>query len=163
MSERDPEGLDVARMVARAAQGAPLPPPTTPKPRRRQQPNQTRARNDDPQPLGEALDELINARGWSTEVNLHHLLGRWPALVGPVNADHSHPEHYAAGVLTVRTDSTAWATSMRMIAPQLVAKLNEQLGQGTVTRVVVKGPEAPSWKHGRRSVSDGRGPRDTYG
>ena len=29
------------------------------------------------------------------------------------------------------------------IAPQLVAVLNEQLGQGTVTRVVVVGPEAP--------------------
>ncbi|MFZ1282737.1 MAG: DUF721 domain-containing protein, partial [Propionicimonas sp.] len=46
--------------------------------------------------------------------------------------------------------------------PQLVARLNDQLGQGTVERVVVVGPSAPSWKKGKRSVP-GRGPRDTYG
>ena len=63
---------------------------------------------------------------------------------------------------TVRTDATVWATSMRMIAPNLVAELNRRLGQGTVTRVVIEGPSAPSWKHGPRSVP-GRGPRDTYG
>ena len=65
-------------------------------------------------------------------------------------------------MLTVRAESSTWATSLRTIAPQLVAMLNEQLGQGTVTRVLVVGPEAPSWKKGRRSVP-GRGPRDTYG
>ncbi|MCB0912407.1 MAG: DUF721 domain-containing protein, partial [Propionibacteriaceae bacterium] len=87
---------------------------------------------------------------------------RWPALVGPVNAEHSEPIGSADTVRTVRAESTTWATSLRTIAPQLVAVLNEQLGQGTVSRVVVVGPEAPSWKKGRRSVP-GRGPRDTYG
>ncbi|MFZ1383723.1 MAG: DciA family protein, partial [Propionicimonas sp.] len=65
-------------------------------------------------------------------------------------------------VLTVRADSSTWAASLRLIAPQLVARLNDQLGQGTVERVVVVGPSAPSWKKGKRSVP-GRGPRDTYG
>ena len=63
----------------------------------------------------------------------------------------------------MRADSTAWATNLRLLAPSIVARLNEQLGEGTVLRIVVKGPDAPSWKHGRRSVRDGRGPRDTYG
>jgi predicted nucleic acid-binding Zn ribbon protein len=66
-------------------------------------------------------------------------------------------------VLTVRTDSTAWASQVRLLAPNLVAKLNEQLGDGTVARVKVLGPDAPTWKKGRLSVRDGRGPRDTYG
>ena len=65
-------------------------------------------------------------------------------------------------MLTVRAESTTWASSLRTIAPQLVAILNESLGQGTVTRVHVIGPEAPNWKKGLRSVQ-GRGPRDTYG
>ena len=81
----------------------------------------------------------------------------------PSNAAHSSPEGYADTVLTVRADSTAWATQLRYLAPQLVAMLNEQLGDGTVTRIRVLGPDAPSWKKGRRSVRDGRGPRDTYG
>lgn len=79
-----------------------------------------------------------------------------------MNAAHSAPEAYDERVLTVRADSSTWAASLRQIAPQLVARLNDQLGQGTVERVVVVGPSAPSWKKGKRSVP-GRGPRDTYG
>ena len=83
--------------------------------------------------------------------------------VGAANAAHSAPEGYADTVLTVRADSTAWATQLRHLAPQLVAMLNEQLGDGTITRIKVLGPDAPSWKKGPRSVRDGQGPRDTYG
>jgi len=105
----------------------------------------------------------VETKGWTTEINLHTLLARWALLVGAMNAAHSHPERYAETVLTVRADSTAWATQLRHLAPQLVAMLNDQLGDGTVTRITVLGPDAPSWKKGRRSVRDGRGPRDTYG
>lgn len=104
----------------------------------------------------------MDTQGWTTEVKLHHLLGGWASLVGEVNAAHSRPETFADKVLTVRAESSTWATSLRQIAPQLVARLNEQLGQGSVERVQVIGPHAPSWKKGRRSVP-GRGPRDTYG
>ncbi|MFZ2259679.1 MAG: DciA family protein, partial [Luteococcus japonicus] len=117
----------------------------------------------DPQPLGAALGRVIEERGWQREVNLRHLLDRWDSLVGPANGAHSHPEAYKDTVLTVRCDATVWATQLRMLAPSLVAQLNRQLGQGTVTRINVLGPTAPSWKHGSRSVRDGRGPRDTYG
>jgi predicted nucleic acid-binding Zn ribbon protein len=49
-----------------------------------------------------------------------------------------------------------------MLAPQLVRRLNEEAGEGTVRVVEVRGPSAPSWRRGPRSVK-GRGPRDTYG
>lgn len=153
-SDHDPQGLDVARQVARAARGEATPPP---RPRKR-----SRNPTDGPEALGELIKDVIDTQGWSTDVKLHHLLGGWPNLVGEVNAAHSVPESFADKVLTVRAESTTWATSLRQIAPQLVARLNEQLGQGSVERVVVIGPNAPSWKKGRRSVP-GRGPRDTYG
>ena len=117
----------------------------------------------DPQRLGDAMEWLVDSKGWTTEVNLHSMLARWASLVGPVNAAHSFPVSYVDTVLSVRTDSTAWATQLRLMAPQLVALLNQALGDGTVTRVKVSGPDAPSWKRGRLSVRDGRGPRDTYG
>lgn len=117
----------------------------------------------DPQRLGAAVERLVESKGWTAQVDVRSLLARWPALVGPVNAAHSRPESYADSVLTVRTDSTAWATQLRLLAPQLVALLNSALGDGTVTRVDVRGPDSPSWKKGRLSVRDGRGPRDTYG
>lgn len=152
--EHDPKGLELARQIARAARGA-APRPASPKGR-------SHRRTDEPTRIGEVLKEVIDDQGWTREVNVHQLLARWPALVGPVNAAHSSPESYQDTVLTVRAESSTWAGSLRTIAPQLVAILNENLGQGTVTRVQVVGPASPNWKKGRRSVQ-GRGPRDTYG
>ena len=152
--QHDPQGTDLARQIARTARGgAPKPAP------RKRRPRQA---TDEPTLLGDLLKEVIDDQGWSREVNVHQLLAKWPELVGPVNAEHSTPVSYAETVLTVRAESTTWASSLRLIAPQLVARLNDQLGQGTVTRVQVVGPDAPNWKKGRRSVP-GRGPRDTYG
>ena len=162
--EHDPTGLDLARTVARSV-GAQARRRRTSRPQRSTAPKLSGSGPDDRDPtvLAAAVDRLMESKGWTTEINVHTLLARWAVLVGSVNAAHSHPESYADGVLTVRTESTVWATSLRTIAPQLVARLNEQLGDGTVTRIKVLGPAAPSWKKGPRSVRDGRGPRDTYG
>lgn len=161
----DPTGLGLARAVAGSVAGRQFRRRRKPRPERPRDPQSTGAHPDDrdPQQLGAAMDRLIEAQGWSTEISVRMLLGKWPSLVGPVNAAHSTPVGYADTVLTVRAESTVWATSLRSMAAQLVAKLNAELGDGTVTRVNVVGPDVPSWKKGRRSVRDGRGPRDTYG
>jgi predicted nucleic acid-binding Zn ribbon protein len=162
--EHDATGLDLARTVARSV-GAQARRRRAARPQRSTAPKlpSSGAQDRDPTLLGAAVDRLMDAKGWTTEINVHTLLARWASLVGAVNAEHSRPESYADGVLTVRTESTVWATSLRTMAPQLLARLNEQLGDGTVGRIKVLGPAAPSWKKGPRSVRDGRGPRDTYG
>ena len=160
----DPTGLELAQTVARAlgAQARRRRRPKSP-PQPGPQVSGARADDRDPKLLSDAVERLVETKGWATEINLHTLLARWALLVGAANAAHSQPEGYAETVLTVRADSTAWATQLRYLAPQLVAMLNDQLGDGTVTRIKVVGPDAPSWKKGRRAVRDGRGPRDTYG
>ncbi|CAM5379962.1 DNA gyrase subunit B [Streptomyces californicus] len=54
-------------------------------------------------------------------------MGRWPQIVGEDLAKHCVPLRYDdapdARVLTVSCDSTAWATQLRLLAPQLVARL----------------------------------------
>jgi predicted nucleic acid-binding Zn ribbon protein len=160
----DPTGLELAQTMARSlgAQARRRRRSFSPK---RVGPQMSGARADDrdPKPLSDAVERLVETKGWTTEINVHTLLARWALLVGATNAAHSQPEGYADNVLMVRADSTAWATQLRYLAPQLVAMLNEQLGDGTVIRIKVLGPDAPSWKRGLRSVRDGRGPRDTYG
>jgi predicted nucleic acid-binding Zn ribbon protein len=162
--EHDPTGLELAQTVARSL-GAQSRRRRRSGSARRVGPQVSGARADDRDPklLADAVERLVETKGWTNEVNVHTLLARWALLVGATIAAHSHPEGYADTVLSVRTDSTAWATQLRYLAPRLVAMLNEQLGDGTVTRIAVLGPDAPSWKKGRRSVRDGRGPRDTYG
>ncbi|GAA1397643.1 DUF721 domain-containing protein [Luteococcus peritonei] len=170
LANHDPLGLDLASQIAEGTRAV-LPPSrgVRKKPRRRREWTESTVRSGagpdarDPQLLGAALGRVINERGWQREVNVRNLLDRWESLVGPTNAAHSQPEAYSGTVLTVRCESTAWATNLRQLAPSLVATLNRELGDGTVTRITILGPTAPSWKHGSRSVRDGRGPRDTYG
>lgn len=116
----------------------------------------------DPVRAGAALDALVESGGWAATLSGHAVTGRWREIAGPAVAEHSRVESFTDGVLTVRCDSTAWATQLRMLVPTLMARLGEEAGEGVVTSVLVKGPDAPSWVRGPRRVK-GRGPRDTYG
>lgn len=117
----------------------------------------------DPQTLDAALTRVVDDHGWQVDLRVASMFSRWPDLVGAEIGAHSRAESFADGKLVVRTDSTAWATQLKLLAPSVVRRLNEDLGHGTVVVIEVLGPHAPSWKHGTRSVRDGRGPRDTYG
>ncbi|GAA4083396.1 DUF721 domain-containing protein [Nocardioides kongjuensis] len=117
----------------------------------------------DPQGLGNEVDRLIDGRGWGLDLQVRGVFARWAEIVGPEIGAHSTPESLTDGTLVVRTDSTAWATQLKLLAATVVRRLNEELGTGTVTVVEVLGPHAPTWKHGRRKAPGSRGPRDTYG
>ncbi|SDK26216.1 Predicted nucleic acid-binding protein, contains Zn-ribbon domain (includes truncated derivatives) [Actinopolyspora mzabensis] len=116
----------------------------------------------DPQELGRLLRRVVDARGWSERLTGGQLFGRWAELVGEEIAAHSEPVELSEGVLTLRAESTAWATELRLLQRQLVQRIADGLGSRVVRRIKVSGPAAPSWRHGPRHIS-GRGPRDTYG
>jgi predicted nucleic acid-binding Zn ribbon protein len=166
--EHRPDGLDLARSASRAAAASPGTPPArnkSPSSRRRVPPKASGARPDDrdPQLLDVAMGRLIASHGWEVDLKVQGVFGRWAELVGTEVADHCTPESFDDGRLVVRTDSTAWATQLKLLAPSVVRRLNTELGHGTVTVIEVLGPHLPSWKKGRLSSRDGRGPRDTYG
>ncbi len=117
----------------------------------------------DPALIGAEVEKLVIESGWSTDVAVHGVFARWAAIVGAEVATHCTPQTYQDGRLTVRTDSTAWATQLRLLAPTVVRRMNEELGAGTVALIDIVGPDGPTWSTGRRSVRGGRGPRDTYG
>lgn len=117
----------------------------------------------DPQPVGRLVDGLVAERGWQAALSVGAVLGRWSEIVGPDVAAHCSPEAFTDGVLTLRADSTAWATQVRLLSAALLRRLAEETGEGTVTKVVVRGPSAPSWKRGPRRAPGSVGPRDTYG
>ena len=173
VEEHDDSGLDLARAIARGLAGK------TPKRSSREGPARTaaarrwRAARDarssgahpddrDPQTMDETLGRFVSEQGWETELRVHGVFSRWEAIVGKDVGQHVTPESFADGRLVVRTDSTAWATQMKLLAPDVVRRLNEVLGEETVQVIDVEGPRGPSWKRGRLRVK-GRGPRDTYG
>jgi len=102
-----------------------------------------RTRRDDPQPLSTALDGLLADQGWQMAAAVGSVFGRWDQLVGPDVAAHTRPERFSDGELVVIADSAAWATQVRLLTSALLRRLNTELGHGTVTRVVVRGPAPP--------------------
>jgi predicted nucleic acid-binding Zn ribbon protein len=52
---------------------------------------------------------------------------------------------------------------VRLLAGQLVHRLNAELGDGVVHRVKVRGPVTVQRRPGEWRVRGSRGPRDTYG
>ena len=108
------------------------------------------------------MDRLLIDRGWNVDVAVGSVMGRWPQIVGTDVAGHCTPMTFSDGVLTVRADSTAWATQLRLMSSTILGRLETEVGKDTVTELRVQGPSSPSWTRGLRKAT-GPGPRDTYG
>jgi len=116
----------------------------------------------DPELLGETLSQLLVDRGWDVPVAVAGVIERWAEIAGPDLAEHCRPEKFDAGVLMLVAESTAWATQVRLLLPQLHRRLDDVVGRAVVTRIEVRGPTGPDWRRGALRVR-GPGPRDTYG
>jgi predicted nucleic acid-binding Zn ribbon protein len=165
----EPSGVDLARVALRAAkeQARARGDAAQQKKQARRGGLRSGARADgrDPMALGAAINRLLTERGWETPAAVGGVMGRWPQIVGEDLANHCVPEKYDEDerVLIVRCDSTAWATNLRLLAPQLVARLNEDLGHGTVRFLKVNGPSGPPRRYGPLRAPGSTGPGDTYG
>ncbi|SDD71479.1 DUF721 domain-containing protein [Streptomyces prasinopilosus] len=165
----EPSGVDLARVALRAAKEAARARGDVAQQKRQARRGGLRsgARGDrrDPMALGAAINRLLTERGWEAPAAVGGVMGRWPEIVGEDVAKHCEPERYDEDerVLVVRCDSTAWATNLRLLAPTLVARLNEDLGHGTVRLIKVNGPGGPARRYGPLRAPGSTGPGDTYG
>jgi predicted nucleic acid-binding Zn ribbon protein len=116
----------------------------------------------DPVAFGSAVSELLDERGWQADARAARVLADWESIVGAEVAAASRPVRLRGGELQVEAESTAWATQLRLLSRSLLARITAELGPGIVTKLTVRGPTAPDWRHGRLRVP-GPGPRDTYG
>ncbi len=160
-------GADLARAMLEAARSSQRASArrSDPSPRRRSgSGGYTAAGPDprDPQPFKVLLAKLIRDRGWQRPAAEALVFGAWARVVGPDIAAHCRPVKLENGELTVEAESTTWATQLRLLSRQMLAKIAQEVGPKVVTQVRIHGPAAPSWSRGPRRVR-GRGPGDTYG
>jgi predicted nucleic acid-binding Zn ribbon protein len=116
----------------------------------------------DPRPMSEAVSTLIDRLGWTEQIEVSAVTGRWREVVGEQIADHCEPLSFDEGTLVVKASSSAWSTQLSRMSGQIRHRINEEFGREIVKELTVVGPTARSWTHGQRRVK-GRGPRDTYG
>jgi len=124
--------------------------------------DEVRERNEDPLKLGNVLDQLIATRNWKQGIAEGTLFTEWEQIVGSDLAINAQPISLLEGELTIQTTSTAWATQLNMIAPNLLKTISGSAPGALVERLTIIGPQAPTWKKGLRTIRGGKGPRDTY-
>lgn len=117
----------------------------------------------DPARLGDIVGKSLTELGWVAPLAEARLMSQWASVVGPEIASRCHPVSLSDGDLRITAESTAWATQLRLMAPQILARISRELPAGMVGKLLISGPSAPSWKHGPWSMRGGRGARDTYG
>jgi predicted nucleic acid-binding Zn ribbon protein len=125
--------------------------------------DEERSKRDEPGKLSEVLDELVATRDWKKGIAEGTLFSNWRQIVGDEVAAHCEPITLLEGRLTIRAESTAWATQLRLISDELLKTLQTRSEGVLVEEIIVIGPSAPSWKRGLRSIRGAKGPRDTYG
>ncbi len=116
----------------------------------------------DPVIAGSSMNQLFENFNWGLNITKAELFSNWDKVVGAANAEASKPEELLDRELTIRCRSTAWATQLRLLESQILARINEEFPSLGVQKLKIIGPNVPTWKKGPRSVP-GRGPRDTYG
>ncbi len=74
----------------------------------------------------------------------------WVDVVGPAVAAEAQPVSERGGVVTVACRSAVWAQELELLAPDVVARLNERLGAARVTSLRCTATGARSVSRRRR-------------
>ena len=73
-------------------------------------------------------------------MKLAQLRNHWDQVVGEAIANHSAVADFTDGVLTIRAESTVWATQLTYLIPQLTDTIRRNLKGLTINEIRVTGP-----------------------
>ena len=77
-------------------------------------------------PLGKALDAWLDRAGLARRLDLARAVEDWAGAVGPQVAAVTRAEAVnSEGTLWVRVASSAWANELSLMAPRILARLNQ--------------------------------------
>jgi predicted nucleic acid-binding Zn ribbon protein len=90
-------------------------------------------------PVGRLLREL------EPQTPLAALQRAWPSAVGAVLAEHATPVAVRDGVVTVTWSSGMWAEELGLLQGEVVPRLEEALGRGTVRELRCRASPSRGW------------------
>jgi predicted nucleic acid-binding Zn ribbon protein len=86
-----------------------------------------------PRRLAEPLSELTN--GLAPASTLARVQEMWERVLGQAIAGSTRPTAEHDGVLSVICESAVWAQELDLMAPEVIARLNGELGQDTLRKL----------------------------
>ncbi|MGH2722472.1 MAG: DciA family protein [Actinomycetota bacterium] len=91
----------------------------------------------DPVGIQSLVGRVAGELGLAEVLAASRLFRSWEEIVGPEMAARSQPLWLRAGVLRIQTDSAAWASEVRYLAPELLRRTNEAFGGEVATELQV--------------------------
>lgn len=89
----------------------------------------------EPVRIGGLLAQLAEGLGIEHPIESANLFFKWEAIVGAEVAAKCRPTAIKNGVLKVGTSSAAWASELKYLAPELIKRVNAELGKGVVKEI----------------------------
>ena len=97
----------------------------------------------EPDGIRDVLMELAAKIGLEHPGETARLFSAWEEIVGPTVARRCEAVSLKGGVLTVAANTTAWAAELKYLAPEMISRVNGDLGREVVSevRVFVRSPK----------------------
>lgn len=91
-----------------------------------------------PAPLRAGLDRVVRRLGGPSADVASGVFGRWDEMVGETVAANSRPVAVRGTTLVLAVSDPAWATQLRFLEADIVARLTEQLGASSIDSIEVR-------------------------
>ena len=88
--------------------------------------------------MRESVDRLLRSWGSASVAATGSVFADWDEIVGPQLAGHAHPRSLRNGVLVVAVRDPAWATQLRFLEAELVARIGQSTGSDEVRAIQVR-------------------------
>jgi hypothetical protein len=94
--------------------------------------------------LSMTLARVLKSCGMEGRLSEYRVLGQWEKTVGAVIARHAQPQSMHGKKLTLLVDSPAWMQQLSLLKPELLGKINRNLGWEAVQSIALKLGEVSS-------------------
>lgn len=91
-----------------------------------------------PRALNSILRDFMKKIPRHKELNRGMILHLWPEVVGTRVAKATRDLHFERGNLIVKVESEAWRHELHMSRFSIRKKLNEKVGNETVTEIIIR-------------------------
>jgi predicted nucleic acid-binding Zn ribbon protein len=83
-------------------------------------------------PLGQVLDRVVQQYRPQSDQALARVWDVWHAAVGDIIAENAQPAAFKKDILLVHVSSSAWLHHLHFMEKELIAKINQALGESRV-------------------------------
>ena len=84
------------------------------------------------------LGKILKARGMQARLHEYRIFSQWSRTVGSAIARHAQPRALRGGKLALVVDSPAWMQQLSLMKPEIIEKLNRNLGRETVKDLTLR-------------------------